>query len=270
MMQATNHPFALFYNNYINKIPGWFSKLDATIFDIILDYQLKNRSLNNILEIGVWEGKSAALLAVYASRSKNNFIMIDPNPKEMEILSKVIYSLSWEKDQCIFLKAKSGDVSEELASRYANKYSFIHVDGDHSYGALASDLELAKILIKQDGIICIDDFFNPGYPQITACCFSFLAENPDYSIILITRNKCYICHKQSRDIYLKILKNIIELTSNRGIDCILSQTNINEIRWEPIYTITEFNYHKEWSKGAKQRGPDQFQDRSPFDTDQPD
>lgn len=171
--------------------------------------------------------------------------MIEPYPKEMKALMQMINSLRWEKDQCIFVKGKTRDISKNFAAGNANKYSFIHIDGDHSYGSLALDLELAKKLAHEDGIICIDDFFNPCYPQVTACCFNFLAENTDYSIILASRRKCYICYKKSRNTYLKLLIKIIESTSERGVNCILSQTNINEAHWAPIFTVTEFAYNKE-------------------------
>jgi hypothetical protein len=32
--------------------------------------------------------------------------------------------------------------------------------------------------MKEDGIICMDDFFNPIYPQVTAAVYKFLFDNP--------------------------------------------------------------------------------------------
>lgn len=71
-MTMINYKFPEFYENIISKIPGWFGNLDAAIFDIILRFQFENKLIKNILEIGVWEGKSAALLSIYANLAKIN------------------------------------------------------------------------------------------------------------------------------------------------------------------------------------------------------
>ena len=45
-----------------NKVPGWMSFHDAAVIDGILSRQSENDTKGNLLEIGVYAGKSAVLL----------------------------------------------------------------------------------------------------------------------------------------------------------------------------------------------------------------
>jgi hypothetical protein len=75
---------------------------------------------------------------------------------------------------------------------------WVHIDGDHKGATVTNDLELAVKLIQEKGVICVDDFFNFRYPQITAATYKFLFDHdPQFLMFFAGSNKCYICRGAS-------------------------------------------------------------------------
>src|SRR5581483_8963163 len=55
------------------------------------------------------------------------------------------------------------------------------------------DLRTAAHLIAERGIICVDDFFNFRYPQVTAAVYRFLFEHPlEFRMLFCGATKCYL------------------------------------------------------------------------------
>ena len=48
-----------------DKTPGWFYHESAAIWDTLLNYQEATNNMGNMLEIGVFQGKSAGTLALH-------------------------------------------------------------------------------------------------------------------------------------------------------------------------------------------------------------
>jgi predicted O-methyltransferase YrrM len=88
------------------------------------------------------------------------------------------------------IKGDSKKTLPELCSSETSKYDFIYLDADHSIEQVSSDLASATKLIKEDGIIGIDDFcFHPGYIkentgkyQAQEAVSQFLRDNPNWKI----------------------------------------------------------------------------------------
>ena len=57
--------------------------------------------------------------------------------------------------------------------QHRRSFRWIHIDGEHTGQAVGNDLAIAHELLADDGIICIDDFFNPAYAQVSAASFPF-------------------------------------------------------------------------------------------------
>lgn len=73
------------------------------------------------------------------------------------------------------------------------QFRWIHIDGEHTGHAVANDLTLANDLLSNEGLMCIDDFFNPAYPQISAATHMWLANHPfELELILCGDNKAYL------------------------------------------------------------------------------
>jgi cephalosporin hydroxylase len=88
------------------------------------------------------------------------------------------------------IKGDSKNTLPEICSSETDKYDFIYLDADHSMEQVSSDLDSATKLIKETGIIGIDDFcFHPGYIkentgkyQAQEAVSQFLKNNPNWKI----------------------------------------------------------------------------------------
>ena len=61
----------------------------------------------------------------------------------------------------------------------------VHVDGDHSCLAALTDLDLAASCLSPDGVMVVDDVFNPYHPGVTEAAASFLERREDLAAIAL-------------------------------------------------------------------------------------
>ncbi len=75
----------------------------------------------------------------------------------------------------IIKKKSSSHACWALTKDQKHSFRWIHVDGDHKAQTVENNLRLASQLLAEKGIICVDDFFNPRYPQLTYAVHEFLS-----------------------------------------------------------------------------------------------
>jgi hypothetical protein len=61
---------------------------------------------------------------------------------------------------------------------------FLHIDGEHTAGHLASDLRLAAA-VAPDGVLALDDMLHPVYPTLALTVHAFLDAEPDWRVLAI-------------------------------------------------------------------------------------
>jgi hypothetical protein len=67
------------YMKHFSDIEGWFQTPAIAIWDSLLSYQQERQISGNLLEIGVWKGKSAALAALHC-QSDDACVFVDAMP----------------------------------------------------------------------------------------------------------------------------------------------------------------------------------------------
>lgn len=171
-------------------VPGWFNEPDICIWDSLLTFQSRSMVRGNFLEIGVWMGRSALLSTLHSAKSEQCvFVDLTPTDEAKVRLESV-------RDSGLhFLHANSRDlVPEMLPASVPPSYRWIHIDGEHSGGAVAHDLALASSLLGERGIITVDDFFAPVYPQITFAVIDYIRAHPEsLTMFLCGFSKGYLC-----------------------------------------------------------------------------
>lgn len=152
------------------RIPGWLSFHDAAVMDGILSHQSEDGTKGNLLEIGVYAGKSAVLLGLHL-QPKEEFHVCDifgeptdsRNSDEILRSYKNLSRIRFEENYNEFL-GKLPTIHECLSLELPrilkdNKFRLIHIDGSHLYEHVVKDLEFATSAIdRQGGIIAVDDF----------------------------------------------------------------------------------------------------------------
>lgn len=194
------------YARYVSEfghVGGWFTEGAIATWDALLEFQRSSSAVGDLLEIGVLKGKSAILLALHA-RSDEAVVLVDPALRREAIdgVERV------HPNNNILLRARSDEIRDrpELVARRA-RFRWIHIDGEHTGRAVLNDMALASELLAPSGIMCLDDFFAPSYPQITRATFDFLSQAPEFQLFLLGYRKGFICHAAMVQTYLRFVRD---------------------------------------------------------------
>jgi predicted O-methyltransferase YrrM len=186
------------------SIGGFMDESNVAIWDSLLTAQLEGCIQGSLLEIGVFKGRSASILCQH-KRPDEELWLVDFS----DFLAEARRNLAPIQTPGVrFVHAKSSALWREpdLAAR-KRTFRWIHVDGEHTGHAVANDLNLAADLLSDGGLICVDDFFNPAYPQITAAVFAWLASRPfELEMVLCGQNKAYFARPTFAHVYLKLIR----------------------------------------------------------------
>jgi hypothetical protein len=153
-----------------SKVPGWLSFHDAGVIEIILSNQSEQKASGNLLEIGVYAGKSAIHIGSRV-RPGEEFHVCDifnestdsKNTQEILRSYENLNRLTFEVN-CIEFLGKLPVIHQCLSLELPrlldkNDFRFIHIDGSHLYEHVANDLNFAISAINpQIGVIAVDDF----------------------------------------------------------------------------------------------------------------
>lgn len=195
-------PYRAYRSRYASTV-GWFAEGAIVTWDALLSFQSERGQHGDLLEIGVLRGKSAAMLAVHA-RTDETVVLVDP-ALQQEAIDLVANA---HPHGNLLLRVRSQDMAglADIVQR-RGRCRWVHIDGEHSGRAVRSDLAIAADLLATDGIICLDDFFAPAYPQITEAAFRFLDERRgDFQLFLAGGRKAYVCARTAAPAYLAFVR----------------------------------------------------------------
>jgi hypothetical protein len=194
------------YQTEFSDIPGFFQFESMVLWDFFFIAQDRFGVHGDSLEIGVYKGKSAVLGALYM-RPEERAIFVDVN-----LMNEARTLIQGAKPHNnIFLERRSCDLLSDPALRnLSGGFRWCHIDGDHTGYSTAQDIYTASYLIGERGIICVDDFFNFRYPQLTAAVYQFLSDNRlRFRMLFCGANKCYLCRTPAYTAYEdEIRKNL--------------------------------------------------------------
>jgi hypothetical protein len=197
-----------------SEVPGFFL-LNAMIdWEFFLGQQNNAGVKGGLLEIGVYRGKSAVLGAMYMKPDEpcffNDIGLMTDSAKMIEQHHPLNNT---------YIQAQSSDLPRfDSIMSQRGTLRWIHIDGDHKGFSVAQDLKIAAELLSSDGIICVDDFFNFRYPQLTAAVYQFLFERKfDFTLLFCGGNKGYICRASQYAMYERLIRlHYIAVTDNLG------------------------------------------------------
>lgn len=177
----------------LNAFNGWTGMMShgaGCAFISILEFQNEGDIPGDLLEFGVYKGKSAFLSSQFL-RNGQNIDLVD---------------ISWS-DELENILPPHGSVqfhhqsSEHFCKLHKRdkrrSYRFLHADGSHTFNNVWNDLKGFESLAGDDPVICLDDFYNQNYSQVQAAAFTYLAKNrSDFRFFLGGQNKAFLCRKR--------------------------------------------------------------------------
>jgi hypothetical protein len=233
------------------RTEGWCYRESAAIWDALLSLQEKRRVLGHMLEIGVWKGKTAALIVDHARPGRELCFLVDKFLDEVAVRQTLTQVRPELGDDVKLIGADSRAIpGSPLMSEGYRQFRWIHVDGEHSGGAVLNDLAVANQLLADAGVVCVDDFFSWMYPQITDAVLRFVREHPEQlTLFLCGFNKAYLARPHAVHGYLEYCRDrIVADIEERGFNTTLAKTT-----WPAEMNCFGIGLR---SEGLRQRGPD--------------
>lgn len=171
----------------------------AGLFHFFLAYQ--PAAERNILEIGVFKGKSAIIFAHEAIERDETLVLMDIYIRpEVDALKQLHPKIQ-------VIEADSFNLPKIAAVHAAAPFRFIHVDGAHGYSHVMDDIKNSAKLLSRYGIICLDDFLSPVWPEVTVATFDFLTgREHDLVLFLAGFNKGYLCRSVALPSYCELIE----------------------------------------------------------------
>lgn len=187
----------------LDDVKGWFGAVDQAMFRFFLDYQDSVGTTGDLVELGVYLGKSSILIGDYL-RSGETFTVVDTfgtepgedllnaqeNARSYPTLSRTAFEENYQK-----FHQKLPEVYTALSSSVTqhvppDSVRFMHIDASHLYEHVATDTKAAQSLLCPDGIVVYDDYRAAHTPGVAAALWEAVA-NEGLKPIVLTPNKAY-------------------------------------------------------------------------------
>lgn len=172
----------------INRVPGWFLRTDQLLFPHLNALQRAAGVGGDLLEIGVYRGKSAILLGYFAGPGER-LVVCDVFDTAGRRQFERRYRRFHERPPLI-LHFPSRDILERAG--LARTFRFMHVDGDHGWEAVREDLRTVRALLVEGGLVVFDDHLSALYPGTAAAVWSEVTAGRLIPLCM-TPSKLYAC-----------------------------------------------------------------------------
>ena len=81
------------------------------------------------------------------------------------------------------------------------KNDLIYIDGDHSTDAVYNDIKMSCNLLKENGVIIVDDYKEQTLPEVRLGVVKWLEEDNNLHKIHFQSDDVQCCFKFKKDIY---------------------------------------------------------------------
>jgi hypothetical protein len=200
------------------SVAGWLA--DGAISAVIAfaKWQNENNILGDVAEIGVHHGKFFILLANLRRQRERAFAVdifddqhLNPDNSGRGNLARFTKNLQLytnEADTVIIQKDSKTLTRADFYRSKRNSVRLFSVDGSHTAAYTFSDLTVAAHLLAMDGLIILDDFYNPDWPGVQEGFHRFLSDPAtDVAPFAYGNNKLYLCKIASQAKYLGFVEN---------------------------------------------------------------
>lgn len=214
-----------FSKNYLSPtqdVKGFFLPAAATAFNLLLEYQKESSIGGNLLEIGVWHGKSASLLAMH-TEADETFFMVDAIARTLEPEIRATFDkvgLSLDDNRFRLVECYSRDLNAHVTPAVGDdRYRCIHIDGLHDARTVYNDIAIADGLCAENGIVLLDDFFSSAFPAVTEAFYQYAADHPySFKLFLVGCRKGFLARPDFADAYRRIIiRRLIDRLETEGL-----------------------------------------------------
>ena len=217
---ASGHPaIDRYLAESYGRIRGMSSRFSAAICGHAIRRQSELGVAGDIAEIGTFEGRFfiAMALGLAPGEIALGIDVFDwPNEGVLARFLANCDACGLRRDRYVAWKEQSKNIAPDELRRklVTGTVRFFHIDGDHDYSSLSSDLELAHGVLHPSGLICLDDMLHPGYPTLITAVLDYLARHPEMVVMciidredIVAAAKFLLCRADAVALYEQDLMN---------------------------------------------------------------
>ncbi|MFB6838728.1 class I SAM-dependent methyltransferase [Streptomyces sp. NPDC056361] len=187
----------------LDEVEGWFFDADRFVFGWLLERQRELGTRGDLLELGVYKGKSAIVIGYHAAEGER-FTVCDlfdageapdeSTATEMRVYYPTLTRQVFEANYLRFhrrlptvVQGSSAGITGHVG---AGSCRFVHVDASHLYHHVRADIAAAREVLIEDGVIALDDFRSPHTPGVAAATWEAVLTTGLKPVVL-TESKLY-------------------------------------------------------------------------------
>ena len=206
-----------------DSIEGMLSKFSIAVMDMMLSLQAQWLVPGQLVEFGVYRGRSAAVLANHA-RTGERLVLVDP----VDLIEHAKLRSIYPPTEVVIATADDFPRVMPGYRSLVGNCRVVHIDASHQFEPTQRELAIADKLLADDGLIILDDYTNLNYSQNIAAIFKYLFTRPtNLTPVLVTEEKAYLCRRAAFERYARFLiEHAGEEMAARGIDACLARTDL--------------------------------------------
>jgi hypothetical protein len=199
------------------RVAGWLYRLDAEIFGLVTEHQNSHALDGSLVEIGLHHGQSFIALCLSLRDGQRAYgidlfeqqsLNLDRSGKGDRTTVEMNLQAAGVDLAAVILDARaSTSVTPADILGGAGAARFFSIDGGHQREVVRSDLLLAEQTLAEHGVMALDDFLRPEWPDVSAGYFAWF-ETSSKSIVpfAIGLNKLYLCRRSHVSRYQAVLR----------------------------------------------------------------
>nr|WP_188303048.1 class I SAM-dependent methyltransferase [Streptomyces sp. CBMA123] len=188
----------------LEDVPGWFWDHDRHAFEWFLGRQAEQGVTGDLMEMGAYLGRSAIVIGEHL-RPGETFTVCDlfdsdapddENSTEMNVSYRKTLTRSAFEANYLAFHDELPDIIQAPTSALAGgrvpagAYRFIHIDASHLYEHVVGDLQVARVALRDQGVVVLDDYRSQHTPGVAAATWEAVF-NHGLRPIMLTECKFY-------------------------------------------------------------------------------
>jgi hypothetical protein len=184
-------------------VHGWLYRPDPELISAIGLIQAGAGITGSVGEIGVHEGRLFILLVLLLRRDTERAFCIDVFDRQAlnvdvsgrgneQALIRNLRRHVGHSDEISIFRTRSDKVTAAVILGAAGEAKMLSVDGGHTAAAVEHDVRLSSGVLSPQGVMLVDDFFNPRWPEVSdGVRVALAAEKVDLEPFAVGANKVF-------------------------------------------------------------------------------
>ncbi|MDT2022807.1 class I SAM-dependent methyltransferase [Methylocella sp. CPCC 101449] len=197
------------YMGRIEQVEGWLVNSTATYSHSLMKFQTQQGISGNACEVGIHHGRYFLALALALAGNEQGVAIDLFGHQDQNIdnsgqgdKEKFLQNVDsfWGRDHLTVIEGNSLQMTSETIANHG-LVRFFSIDGGHDERTTVHDLKLAEQSICKQGIVALDDIFNPHWSGVISGLVRYLAEGGRLRPMLLIPNKLLLAFPESAAMY---------------------------------------------------------------------